>query len=68
MSDTVEAAETVDGLVAVRDLREALAGIGVTLPSLRLDGEVLGRDHVQLGGCTAQQVKILADWIKAHNS
>ncbi len=68
MSDPVEAAETVDGLVAVRDLREALAGIGVTLPSLRLDGEVSGRDHVQLGGCTAQQVKTLGDWIKAHNS
>ena len=49
---------------AARELAEALARAGFTLPSLRGDMPVLGTAHVQLGGASADVVRGLAAWIR----
>ncbi|MFI0258659.1 hypothetical protein ACH4OW_06430 [Streptomyces sp. NPDC017056] len=66
--DTVERA-TADGTItdaeAARDeLRDALAGVGITLPSLGLDGPSLASDAprplVELGRCAPEVARRLA--------
>ncbi|WP_377268863.1 hypothetical protein [Peterkaempfera sp. SMS 1(5)a] len=54
----------VEAADAVRELADALALAGFTLPSLRGDQPVLDRAHVQLGGAPAELVRQLAGWIR----
>jgi hypothetical protein len=49
------------GQAAVAGLREALARVGVTLPSLRASEPVAGNAHVALGGCSAGTATKLAE-------
>ncbi|MET7847742.1 hypothetical protein AB0D78_09215 [Streptomyces avermitilis] len=49
---------------AVKELRAALANVGITLPSLRLDPAILAREApcplVELGGCSVDVAVRLA--------
>ncbi|POX53277.1 hypothetical protein C3488_06100 [Streptomyces sp. Ru72] len=58
-----EAEETVE------ELRAALASVGITLPSLRLDPASLARETpcplVELGGCSAEVAARLAAALRA---
>jgi hypothetical protein len=45
---------------AARDLREALARVGLKFPSLQGGMPVDGRGHVELGGCSADMASRLA--------
>jgi hypothetical protein len=53
------------GDVAVAGLREALARVGVTLPSARTAMPVAGQGHVELGGCSAGTATRLAEILNA---
>ncbi|MFC4883618.1 hypothetical protein ACFPK5_00440 [Streptomyces beijiangensis] len=46
---------------AAAGLREALARVGVVLPSLRASQPVDGNGHVELGGCNAGVATTLAE-------
>ncbi|WP_156725346.1 hypothetical protein [Streptomyces apocyni] len=58
-TDPIETAE-----LALRELREALAGAGVTLPSMRIDLASCARDvptpQLDLGRCTPRDAVRLA--------
>lgn len=49
-----------EGAAAAEALRQALARVGVVIPSLRGDQPVVGRPMVNLGGCTAEVATALA--------
>ena len=61
---TLDADAFHDGESAARELREALALAGFTLPSLRGDFPIDHRPHVQLGGASGDVVRRLASWIR----
>ncbi|MET9291122.1 hypothetical protein [Streptomyces sp. NPDC003077] len=54
----------LEGREAARELVEALALVGVKLPSLRGDFPVMGKGFVHLGGAGADEVRRLASWIR----
>ncbi|MFF3910147.1 hypothetical protein ACFYZJ_30180 [Streptomyces sp. NPDC001848] len=53
----------------MKELRAALAGVGITLPSLRLDPASLARETpcplVELGGCSVDVAVRLAAALRA---
>ncbi|WP_244967411.1 hypothetical protein [Streptomyces cacaoi] len=53
------------GEVAAAGLRDALARVGITLPSLGADLPVCGSGRVNLGGCTAGTATALAEIVTA---
>lgn len=53
------------GESAVRGLREALARVGIVLPSVRASMPVNGQGHVDLGGCSAGTAVRLAEAVNA---
>ncbi|WP_327359842.1 hypothetical protein [Streptomyces sp. NBC_01304] len=53
------------GQAAAAGLIEALARVGVTIPSLRASEPVAGNAFVELGGCNAGTATMLAEVINA---
>jgi hypothetical protein len=53
-----------EGADAAQELADALKLAGFTLPSLRGDFPVAGHPLVQLGGAPADQVRMLATWVR----
>ncbi|HWM36297.1 MAG TPA: hypothetical protein VNS49_04135 [Streptomyces sp.] len=53
------------GATAAAGLKEALARVGVVVPSLRAGDPVAGSAFVELGGCNAGAVTKLAEVINA---
>lgn len=62
---TINADALNEGKAAADDLAGALALAGIKLPSLRGDFPAAGhKPHVQLGGASAETVRLLAFWIR----
>lgn len=53
------------GATAAAGLKEALARVGITIPSLRASEPVNGSGFVNLGGCNAGTATTLAEIINA---
>ncbi|MBD0739323.1 hypothetical protein [Streptomyces sp. CBMA29] len=54
-----------EGQAAADDLATALGLAGIKLPSLQGDFPAAGhKPHVQLGGASAETVRLLAEWIR----
>ncbi|MFF9482992.1 hypothetical protein [Streptomyces sp. NPDC014733] len=65
LSDEASNEVEVDADEAVEALRTALERVHLRFPSMRNGGTVLGRDLVELGGCSAAVVAQLAVVVNA---